>query len=383
MKILVIAHQIGKSAPGIVFERVLMGLAKISGVVIDVIACDYNPSLSLVLRRVQVVPYPHLHYRLHNTIFKLSETDIIAEYLKYRICKVDKDYDVVLSLCSSGHLFGLIVGNKLRKDLGCRFGCYLVDAVPAPLGWSKNDKLYKSTLNAISRLLQNVDFLASVNDKMLKYQESLFVHKFGFCSDVVYPPSLDQHINTYLFKRDNIFRFVFTGNIYGRRNPEYIIKAFSMLVEDYPNTELVFIGNSGKDLIEKINRDGAKVANKILVLSYIDNLSSFYEKATALIDIDADLDNDVFLSSKMSGYLTCNRPIICETGHNSPSRHLFNEIPSILQCEHNPIELCQAMSYCIGHFESFDYKDRDKALSLFDIDRNARVLYRLLLGENR
>lgn len=41
------------------------------------------------------------------------------------------------------------------------------------------------------------------------------------------------------------------------------------------------------------------------------------------IDIYADIENDVFLSSKMSSYLLCDRPIICETGVNSPSRHVF------------------------------------------------------------
>ncbi|AZB91498.1 hypothetical protein DKE41_018570 [Acinetobacter pittii] len=37
-----------------------------------------------------------------------------------------------------------------------------------------------------------------------------------------------------------------------------------------------------------------------------------------MIDIDADIENDVFISSKFFNYLMINRKILCITGKNSP-----------------------------------------------------------------
>jgi hypothetical protein len=43
------------------------------------------------------------------------------------------------------------------------------------------------------------------------------------------------------------------------------------------------------------------------------------------VDIDADIENDVFISSKFFNYLMINRKILCITGKNSPVTRFVEE----------------------------------------------------------
>ena len=62
-----------------------------------------------------------------------------------------------------------------------------------------------------------------------------------------------------------------------------------------------------------------------------------------------------------------DRFIISETGTNSPSRKLFNGIPSILQCGHDPTELYNGMGYSIINKNNLCTKDRAEVISKFSI----------------
>lgn len=379
MRILVISQQIGKSAPGIVFERVLSELTKNTEVDVDVVACEYNPSLEILSKNLQVVRYPKLHYRLNNIKDSLLNRDLISDILKYKIKLKHKNYDSIIAFCSSGHLFGLVSGIYLSKQLNCKLGCYLVDAVPAPLGWSKNDKLYRSTLKMIGRLLHNVDMIASVNKEMLDYQLTTFNHKKGLKAAVLLPPSNKSTVEIVPYEDDGIYRFLYTGNIYGLRSSKKMVEAFSLLVDKNENVELCFVGATGGEVEKEIEKYGKKVKDRILVTPRVNNLQPYYSKSIALLDIDANIDNDVFLSSKMSSYMTIDRPIICETGSNSPSRHLFKNIPSVIQCGHDANELLKAMLMVIKNYKTFDYSDRNEILNMQSSQNVANHLVETLL----
>ena len=161
------------------------------------------------------------------------------------------------------------------------------------------------------------------------------------------------------------FNFVYTGSIYLARKADYLLKGFEKLLESYPNSKLQFVGAYIHG--QTLNQCDAQVLSKIEMLPHTDNLDPYYENATALIDIDADFENDVYLSSKITNYLMVNRPIISETGKNSPSRNLFKGINSIIQCDHNPQQLCDAMKKTIEMARTIQYDDRSEVIKLFDV----------------
>ena len=375
---MILAQQIGKSAPGIVFERLLSELCTLQNLEVDIVACEYNPSIPLHPQNLQIVNYPKIHYRLSNWMVSLFKRDVISDCLKYRIKPPVDDYDFIMALCSSGHLFGLVSGLFLKKKLNCKIGCYLVDAVPAPLGWSKNDRHYRTTKKMISMMLQEVDLISSVNKEMLEYQKQQFIAKANLESLVLLPSSSTEKVSEIEYESEGAYQFLYTGNIYGLRTSKYVIEAFSKLVKVRKDVSLCFVGATGGEVEAEIQKYNEEVTRRVSILPRTSNLLPYYKKATALIDIDAEIDNDVFLSSKMSSYLILNRPIICETGNNSPSRNLFKNIPSVLQCGHNVVELKNAMLAVIEKFESFNYSDRNDVLKMQSSRYVAESLYRTI-----
>ena len=364
MKILFISQYVGITAPGIVCERILDGLSKKCDV--DLITCFYKPSKDLdLIKKKQVVRYPSIHYRLRKYLFRIFGTDVVSQVLKYKTRNVSNDYDVILSIGASEQFFGLVIGRFIKKKCGFKWACYMVDAIPAPLGWSHDNMFYRMVLKMIKKTLADADMISSLNQQMLDYQTSLFDNRNLKIKDVLFPPAKSISINYFERKNENSFRFLYTGNIYGQRSSKYILEAFNMLVANNENAEILFVGSNLNDVLIEKKKYNKHVQDRILVAPPTNDLKPYYESCFALIDIDADIEHDVFLSSKMSEYMTCNRPIICETGADSPSRHLFCNIPSILQCGHSPMELKEAMSYVIRHYEEFDYDDRKRILHEF------------------
>ena len=378
MNILVLSQDIGKTAPGIVFERLLHGLTQNHDVSMDIVACNYDPVLEIKANNVQVVKYPHLHGRLYKGLVAIANTDVISHILKKKIRNIDARYDIILSLVSFHHYFGMIAGSYFKKKLNIKWACYLVDAIPAPGGWLPEDAYFRAVKGMIGEYLPQVDMLASVSAEMLKYQLSLFYNKEKIIKDVIFPPSESSMIEIFKEKDKFIKRFLYTGNIYGLRRSKYIIEAFSLLYKENKDVELVFVGNCNQSVRKELTKYNDEIASRIHLYSRTNDLKPYIEKATALIDIDADIENDVFLSSKMSGYLICNRPIICETGEDSPSRHVFSGVPSIIQCGHNPEELKEAMVYAIMNYGQFDYSDREDILKLFRLKDVSQKLHKLL-----
>src|SRR5690554_6125088 len=79
MKILIIASQVGKSAPGIVFERLIKGLSLHYD--LDVITSNFSPSIDLsALNRVTVIPLEYKHptvERILISLLNINFSDII------------------------------------------------------------------------------------------------------------------------------------------------------------------------------------------------------------------------------------------------------------------------------------------------------------------
>lgn len=370
MKLLVLSQDIGKSAPGIVYERLLSALTEFCEV--DVITCSYSPSISISPSKVTLINYPSIHYRVNKLLFSLFSTDVISFFLRKKIV-LNSNYDAILSFCSSGNFFGVIVGRYLHKKYHFPWGCYCVDAVPAPLGWSKNDLFYRSIIRFVRHYFSNIELFASVSDEMLDYELSLFDSTATRKKIVLLPPIQNNRIINFNVNQDS-FCYLYTGNTYGKRTAQNVMKAFELLANDIKEVELVFVGTISYEDMQFAKNCPESIRNRIHFYPRTNDLRPFYERSNVLIDIDADLDNDVYLSSKMSSYLVCNRPIICETGDNSPSRRLFKGIPSVLQCNHDVLELKNAMLKCITRFSDFNYQDRDEIINQFNAHKIAKDL---------
>jgi glycosyltransferase involved in cell wall biosynthesis len=381
MKILIITMNVGKTAPGIVFEKLIHGLSSFHQV--DLLAADYNPSINLsYVQNIIISKKYNIHPRISRfliSLFNVNPFDCLwAWNLKKLINnKTNNKYDIILSFLSFDHYAAIIAGTYLSKKYGIKLAFHSTDAIPAPIGWLEDDMFYRSLRKMMAKYLHNADAFFTTNDHMLNYQLKTFKPKEHLITNVIYNPGLDK-FNDFP-KPDTITNnFVYTGGIYGPRKAEYLMAGFEKLLEIYPDSKLIFVGSHLSSL--SLLGLKAETLKKIDVVPFTGDLNPYYSCATALIDIDGDIDNDVFISSKMPRYLMINRLIISETGINSPSHHLFKGIDSIIQCEHNADQLCLAMEKTIEMKDAVSFDDRNSVVQLFEIKN---IINQMTLSLNR
>jgi glycosyltransferase involved in cell wall biosynthesis len=184
-------------------------------------------------------------------------------------------------------------------------------------------------------------------------------------TDIFHNPHIGSFVE-YPVNRSDINVFIYTGAIYGLRKSHYVINAFIKLLSIQPDSKLIFVGHGLP--IETLSLINDKEKSKIETHPFTKDLTPYYIAATALIDIDSDLEDDVFISSKIVNYININRIIILETGHHSPSRQIFSGLNSVLQCYHDSDEIFEAMKKAIQLKHIISYNDRNEVRKLFQIE---------------
>ena len=382
MKILIISKNIGRTAPGIVIEKLVNGLSKFHN--IDLLTSDYDPSFTLsTIKNVYEIKEKPIHPRIFKFIVSLFgfypfDWWWARKGLELVQTKESGKYDLIFSILSLHHYTPLIAGVYIKKKLSAKFAVHTLDAIPAPIAWPENKFYFQRVKNMMWKYLPECDLISSTNEEMLKYQLSTFLPKKGLLTEIIYNPTHGE-MESYPYCPTNKNVFIFTGGLYGLRKSKYILPAFKEVLLKYPNSTLEFFGSyiSKKDL-DVFTFEEQK---KVIIHPFTRDLNEYYKQSIALIDIDADLPNDVFISSKIVNYLTINRIIISETSVNSPSRRIFKGIPSIFQCNHDINELATAMKKAIELKNNIDFRDREKTLLLFSINSAVEKLnhkFRLL-----
>jgi hypothetical protein len=360
---------VGRTSPGIVFEKLIQGLSRIHEV--DLLTSDYDPSIDLsTIKNSFEIKRKFRHPRIYKfliSIFTIDPRDWLwaKKGIKQLERKNKKRYDLVFSFLSFHHYAPLITGVLYTKKYSSKLAVYTVDAIPAPLGWSKNDLYFKAVKKMMAIYLQKADFLFSGNHQMLDYQLKTFRGKTNLIAGVIYNPILSSFENYDLVEPGN-YMFLYTGGLYGLRTPKYVLAAFKKILKEFPNSTLEFVGSIiPEEAFKGFSFDERK---KVIIHPFTRNLQKFYERSTALIDIDANHDNDIYLSGKISNYVAINRVIICITGISSPSRKIFNGIESIIQCSHDVDEVTKAMRKAIRYQGATKIKDRENVLKIFQLE---------------
>jgi glycosyltransferase involved in cell wall biosynthesis len=305
---------------------------------------------------------------------------------------MNSKFDLVFSFIAANSYRHVSFGNTVAQKLGIKHFVYSVDPVPAVIGWAKARITqtrfrfrnlvtqlwntspifdYRDSIRFVRREFKNIDFYFASNRKMLEYQLGLFDPKKGFNSAVLFTPILMKYPSLGKIEGSDNF-FIYAGRFYGARKPDSVFKAFQKLLKVYPNSYLEIIGqDSSRFQAFKIPDE---VFSRIKFYGFMKDLKPFYKKATALIDVDADVENDVYLSSKIINYLPVERPIISQTGMDSPAREVFADIESIIQCGHSDEEIFQAMLFTVKNKNNISIDDRRSLIEKFSIDAQINLL---------
>lgn len=378
-KCLVIAGDIGLTAPGIVYETILHSLSKSAEV--SVISPQIREGLNTL--KIKILPSASpgfTHRRAENLFFSLFERNILDDiWLSRQKMKIDKnvmaDQDVIISFASFHHYRSVMLGYYLSKKYNKKWIIYSVDAIPAPIGWSQDNRSYRNIRKFISGYISKCDAFLSANEQMLAYQLKPFSN-LNIRTAVLYTPIRPlTSCNNRSVSSHPVF--LYTGGLYGPRKKDALLDGFRLFLEKVPQAKMVFVGSGSIDAFQAWN-DLIEKGN-IEIHEYTNDLSEFYQRATVLVDINAWFDNDVFLSSKIVNYLPLQRPIISITGQNSPSRNIFRDDPSILHASHCPYEICSVMKSA-SKIKKLDLEKRNKYIEMFEVENAIQPLIKLTIG---
>lgn len=298
-------------------------------------------------------------------------TPVANKWSREAINIVANDYDVVLSMTSALHLDAVVCGRHIAENLGCKFAIYTVDAIPGPGGWVRKRSEFRGKKSVVAREFAAADYLAASNSHMLAYQLGLFKNKEGLESDVVYTPAPECYYHT---PASSNITFLYTGELYGLRNPNHIFKAFKRLLKVYPDAKFVIVGVK-KKLGNISSILTSEEREHVIVGGYTQDLAPLFSSATVLVDMDADREIDPFLSSKIVTYLKVNRVILSETGKITPSRELFAGLQTVVQCDHNEESLYEGMLKAIEIATSNpDFSEREALIKQFSAESVSAII---------
>lgn len=360
------------SGISIFYERIINELTK--NCEVDIL-CDKQPELPFEqARNIFIHPFsPKLSGWYRRFLRWFGTTPFSQRWSVQASEIVAKDYDVVIAFMATSQLTSAVCGKYLSQKLGCKFAIYTVDAIPAPGGWTRKRSEVRGKRKIVARTFSAADYVAASNPHMLEYQLSLFKHKSGMRSDVLLTPSPDECFN---YPPSDEITFLYTGSLYGLRNPNHFVRAFKRLMERYPSAQFVVVGMRKK--LGKIDRIlTAEERKQVVTGAHTSDLEPYFRRAMVLVDIDADRDKDPFLSSKIVTYLKVNRVILSETGRITPSREMFAGLNTVVQCDHNEDSLYEGMLRAIEVADSNpDFSERDELIKEFSIERVSERFYK-------
>lgn len=378
-KFLILTENLGKTAPGIVFERLVNEIASRH----EVVVCCLNDYTQEGGGRVHSrcsdddvignrIMTPSTKARLSRLSLSLFGDDWSARINARALRRVYEGsganlgvFDYIFSLVSFRHTSPLLLAEQLVDAVGGQKSiAYFVDAIPAPLGWSEDNLEFRGLKRFAVQRVKHLDVLFSSNAQMLDYQLRLLEERLSVRGGVLFnpiscgpknfpPPPRDKH------------NFLYTGGIYGKRTAKHLFNALKKVLRVNPNVYLVFVGTQISEQELCVLDDWER--SHVVIESFVRDLDPFYKDAVALIDIDADMDNDVFLSSKVTNYLPVNRIILSETGSNSPASKLLGGLESIVQCAHDPDEIAECIIKVVEMSLSVNFDDRLQLINAFSV----------------
>lgn len=378
---LIVAMDMGDSAPGTVFKTLAKSLYKYADIDILSPTFDENDSLEGIgktkLRDYFLPSWQEVRDSWNRRKYNPSDRRWIRKNL-YRAIKstIGQKYDGVITFTSMNFFPSIYMGRILSRILRIPWSIYSVDGIPSPVEWLDGDHtIHKLLSEHINKSCTKADIIFSSNEYMMRYQQQICTDFKGRWSYLYTPHKQSQD---YRKSGHSGYRFLYTGALYGLRKIEGLIAGFRRFLQNHPDSKIIFVGyaapsffQSESDLIQNGN---------IILRPFSKDLTEYYQDADVLLDIGADIPDDVFLSSKIVSYLPIDRPILAITGANSPARGIMNGCRSIIHCGNQEEEVFQAMQECIEAIGK-GISDRNELIRDFDADSIAGKLYGIISGD--
>ncbi len=372
MNILVITSDIGLTAGGRVVENILSGLmAQKQNLMI---VCTNNTSE--YLKRTVMLEVPFMHEfpikltKLFNILFHTSFRHFYWKHFVYRKHKkmmAAFNPDIIFSIGSGGTEDVLNLGAKLADYMHIPFAIHMFDPIPGTVDWENYEIYRKSRIHTVKKAIKKANIFSMGNPQMLSFQQSCLNFDILAKSFILPDPVSTNKYEINKAPTKNVLTFL--GSFYGARKPDNLFMAFSEYLKVNQDCELHIYGRITLNLQNYNITEIAK--KKIKFFEFTNDLKSVFENSKVLIDVDANIEGDVFISSKLKEYLPIKRTIICITNNNSPSRQFLNSLKStVFFSDHDPKNIQNVIDKAIRQeYKLSDFDERNEIIESLSIDR--------------
>lgn len=334
MRILIFLEDLNQTPTGIVNQRLLNGLNE-AGISFHVV-CNWGEKSETV----SVINAPRF---LSERMRKVGLIALAKDYsfigferqgLKeaIQICKGFQP-DIILSITGGSSQHTLALGKALSLKIKIPFLIHALDAIPPPGGWNEMELYRQGVIRALKRYYPFALMYSASNPQMVKYQQEVL--GLNTPGKVLYNPIVGDfdHLNETPISDS----FLYLGSLYGVRKADFIIQGFKDLHADNPSARLSIVGPNQIDL--DVMELPESVRKAISVLPSTSEVQRVMAEHAVLIDMDAPIEDDVFISSKLMLYLNVGRQILSITGNASaPRKFLGNNRNSISMVNHENVK---------------------------------------------
>lgn len=373
---LVVALDVSLTAPGIVFKTLLRSLSESCGITL----LAQNIDESILNENIHYIPLKHgIEYwgRAEKKWrrFGFNPRDLFWTW-KTWLCKHKEitryRYDSLITLTSNGYYSSLNLGRLLARRFRLKYIIYSVDGMPSPVEWMNGDrKLHRKLSGGIAALCSRADIFVLSNPMMIEYEKSV-MPRFKGTWDYLFTPYRPLSESFERVPHDG-FNLLYAGSLYGLRRIDSLVEAFRRFLTIRPDATLYFVGERAPGY-EKFAGELLE-SGRIVFREPTDRIDEYYAKADCLIDLAADIPDDVFLSSKVICYLPYKIPILAISGENSPVSQIMKDVPSIVQCRNYDDGIYEAL---LRALEVKDFSDRMELLEAFKPDSICRKFKAIL-----
>jgi glycosyltransferase involved in cell wall biosynthesis len=250
-----------------------------------------------------------------------SEKDIKTVKNSFRLKFQTNTLEFVLVIMSGAIPIRLLrLGYKLAKLYEIPFIVHATDPLPSPVPWGEKSIYRKAVLKAIKPFYSKADLISATNPLMLDYQLNALKLQYKKSFVLYNPTGVFKEFNSLAIKKNT---FLYLGSLYGKRNPEVLIDMFIILLDTIADAKLIFVGSAISLSDYSIPRDKLK---NFKVVGWTDNPEKHIEEAEILLDYNANIENDVFIASKLTKYVGYNRKILALSGkHSAPEDFIENQ----------------------------------------------------------
>lgn len=369
MKILVVVSSIGRSAGGIVADELLYQLTRQNPE--THIICNQNFSKKIPDEKVTELCLAPIHHNRKDKFFMMATNKewngrswVKKGLQEFQKLKKEFNPDVVLSFISAYGFRVLELGFSISKNNSIPFAIHAVDPLPSTPAWGEHPILRKAIISIIKPYYKHASIISATNEAMLKYQLDVLNIRSKKNTGVIYNPAKtpDKILND----PSEPNSFLYLGTLYAKRNPQLIIDTFNDFLHEVKDSKFYFVGNNR---CTNLNIPEA-LKQRVVFVDWTENPEAYIEKTRTLVDIDANIHGDVFMSSKISQYLMYNRTVLCITPQGSPVEVFTKNLNKTVFCaRHTKEDILKGMHWAnMSAFNQAIFAERNEIRKEFEAE---------------